>query len=77
MKRKISEYESNMEGINIYNDSGLMNIPKKYIILIDLYLRTKYKALEDVRDLKVSINNIETKELKRYNIILLFFYISL
>lgn len=77
MKRKISEYESNMEGINIYNDSGLMNIPKKYIILIDLYLRTKYKALEDVRDLKVSINNIETKELKRYYIILLFFYISL
>lgn len=77
MKRKISEYESNMEGINIYNDSGLMNIPKKYIILIDLYLRTKYKALEDVRDLKVSINNIEAKELKRYNIILLFFYISL
>lgn len=77
MKRKTSEYESNMEGINIYNDSGLMNIPKKYIILIDLYLRTKYKALEDVRDLKVSINNIETKELKRYNIILLFFYISL
>lgn len=77
MKRKISEYESNMVGINIYNDSGLMNIPKKYIILIDLYLRTKYKALEDVRDLKVSINNIEAKELKRYNIILLFFYISL
>lgn len=32
MKRKISECESNMEGNNIYNDTGLMSIPKRYVI---------------------------------------------